>query len=104
MLGYCLDEVTHRQVTAAHAAAVQAALAWLEAEAAVVRRGHAGAQQHLADGLVGAWFDHATARTWTHSCTATSWSRPWRRGRGGRLTQLHARQLYRCAATAGHLY
>jgi len=104
VLGYCLDAATHRQVTAAHWAAVEAALAWLEAEAAVVRRGHAGAQQHLADGLVAARFDHATSRDLDPQLHSHVLVSTLAQGPDGRLTQLHARQLYRCAATAGHLY
>lgn len=101
---YLLDAATHAQVLAAHTAAVHAAVGWLEAEAAVVRRGQGGATEHRASGLVGARFDHATSRDLDpqlHSHVVIS---ALAAGPDGRYTKLHARQLYRCAATAGHLY
>lgn len=104
VLGYLLDQRTHTEVLAAHAAAVTAAIGWLEAEAAVVRRGHAGAIEQPAAGLIGARFDHATSRDLDpqlHSHVVVS---SLAAGPDGRHTGLHARQLYRCAATAGHLY
>ncbi|MGJ9414407.1 MobF family relaxase [Aeromicrobium sp. CF4.19] len=57
------DEDTRREVEAAHAAAVDRAVAYIEDEAAFTRSGVAGIRQHEAAGIVAARFDHFDSRT-----------------------------------------
>jgi conjugative relaxase-like TrwC/TraI family protein len=56
------DEDVRREVSEAHEAAWRAALAYLEREACVVRRGHGGAVREHGDGFVAAAFRHRTSR------------------------------------------
>ncbi|MGZ4391962.1 MAG: MobF family relaxase [Gaiellaceae bacterium] len=56
------DERVRRELSEAHETAWQAALAYLEREACVVRRGHAGAVREQAQGFVAAAFRHRTSR------------------------------------------
>ncbi|MGE3257869.1 MobF family relaxase [Pseudonocardia sp.] len=57
------DEATAAQVRAAHAAAVEAALGFLEAHASFSRRGRDGVEQIATAGLAAALFEHTTSRT-----------------------------------------
>src|SRR5919197_6327734 len=56
------DEQVRREISEAHEASWQAALGYLEQEACVVRRGHAGAVREHGDGFVAAAFRHRTSR------------------------------------------
>ena len=56
------DEAVRRAISDAHEASWQAALAYLEAEACVVRRGRGGAIREHGDGFVAAAFRHRTSR------------------------------------------
>ena len=56
------DEDTRAVLLAAHRAAVEQALAFLEDTAAFTRTGTNGCQQHKVDGLVAAGFDHWDSR------------------------------------------
>ncbi len=56
------DEATQAAVLAAHRAAVEQALAFLEDTAAFTRTGTDGCQQHKVDGLIAAGFDHWDSR------------------------------------------
>ena len=56
------DERVRREVSEAHDASWQAALAYLEREACVVRRGHGGAGREHGEGFVAAAFRHRTSR------------------------------------------
>ena len=56
------DEETRRKVSAAHAAAWQAALAYLEDEACVLRRGKNGVIRERGSGFVAAAYQHRTSR------------------------------------------
>src|SRR5205085_9204916 len=56
------DEDTRRAVNEAHAAAWQAALAYLEDEACVVRRGTGGVGREHGQGFVAAAYQHRTSR------------------------------------------
>jgi Ti-type conjugative transfer relaxase TraA len=92
------------EVVAGHQAAVDAALGHLERHAVFVRRGHAGAEAQLGDGLIGAAFRHRTSRAGdpqlhTHVVVANA-----ARGVDGRWSALDARHLYAHARTAGYLY
>jgi conjugative relaxase-like TrwC/TraI family protein len=56
------DERVHREISEAHDQAWQAALANLEREACVVRRGHGGTIREHGEGFVAAAFRHRTSR------------------------------------------
>src|SRR6266511_1618783 len=56
------DERVRREVSEAHESAWQAALAYLEREACVVRRGKGGAVREHGEGFVAAAFRHRTSR------------------------------------------
>src|SRR5919109_2047029 len=56
------DEQTRRAVNEAHTSAWQAALAYLEDEACVVRRGTGGVAREQAEGFVAAAYQHRTSR------------------------------------------
>lgn len=56
------DEGIRREVSEAHETAWQAALAYLEREACVVRRGHGGALREHGEGFLAAAFRHRTSR------------------------------------------
>jgi conjugative relaxase-like TrwC/TraI family protein len=56
------DERVRREVSEAHEAAWRAAVAYLEREACVVRRGHGGAIREHGQGFVAAAFRHRTSR------------------------------------------
>jgi conjugative relaxase-like TrwC/TraI family protein len=58
-----LDEATGREVRAAHAAAVAAALGFMEAHASFSRRGRDGLEQIATAGFAAALFEHTTSRT-----------------------------------------
>lgn len=95
---------TSAAVVEAHEAAVEAALGYLEREAAVVRRGRNGVHQLPASGLVAAAFRHRTSRAGdpqlhTHLVVANAG-----RGPDGRWGALDGRLLYGHARTAGFLY
>ena len=94
-----------REVGAAHDAAVDAALAVYEAEAARVRRGRGGKQVLQADGFVAAAFRHRTSRSGdphlhTHVVVANMAHAP----SDDRWTTLDGRQLYAWCRTTGFLY
>ena len=56
------DEAVRRAISDAHEASWQAALAYLESEACVVRRGRGGAIREHGEGFVAAAFRHRTSR------------------------------------------
>jgi len=93
-----------KEVVAAQEASVDAALGYLEREACMVRRGHAGAFQMTGAGFAGAAFRHRTSRAGdpqlhTHVLVANLAV-----GTDGEWSALDARLLYRQARTAGYLY
>ncbi|MFN8212147.1 MAG: MobF family relaxase [Candidatus Nanopelagicales bacterium] len=57
------DDATGRHVRAAHDAAVQAALGFMQAHASFSRRGRDGVEQIGSAGFAGALFEHTTSRT-----------------------------------------
>ncbi len=100
------DEDTRRAVNEAHVAAWQAALAYLEDEACVVRRGAGGVEREQAPGFVAAAYQHRTSRAQdphlhTHVIVANMARRPsdgkWRALDGEPILK-----TYRLAA--GYLY
>jgi len=98
------DPDVARETRAAHEAAVDAALAYMERHAAVARRGHGGLQLVPGNGFVGAAFRHRSSRAGdpqlhTHVLVANM-----TRGPDGRWTALDGRRLYAHAKTGGYLY
>ena len=98
------DDDVGAQVCGAHETAVDAALAYVERQAAVARRGAAGAESVAGNGFLGAAFRHRSSRAGdpqlhTHVLVANM-----TKGPDGRWTALDARHLYAHAKTAGCLY
>jgi len=98
------DDETSAALVSAHEKAVSAGLDYLEREACVVRRGHAGADDQRADGFLAARYRHRMSRSedpqlHTHVVLANT-----ARGPDGRFSALHGRALYRHAKAAGTLY
>ncbi len=100
------DEETRRAVNEAHTSAWQAALAYLEDEACVVRRGTGGVAREHGEGFVAAAYQHRTSRAQdphlhTHVIVANMARRPsdgkWRALDGEAILK-----TYRLAA--GYLY
>jgi conjugative relaxase-like TrwC/TraI family protein len=99
------DELVRHEVSEAHESAWQAALAYLEREACVVRRGHGGVERERGGGFVVAAFRHRTSRAQdphlhTHVIVANMTQAPdgeWRALDGEPLLR-----TYRLAA--GYLY
>src|SRR3954453_7704771 len=91
-------------LVAAHEAAVDAALEYVEAEAVRVRRGRDGVRTLAGGGLVAAAYRHRMSRAedpqlHTHAVAANL-----TRGADGRWSSLHGYLLYRHAKAAGTLY
>src|SRR5829696_6463939 len=88
----------------AHDRAVADALAYIEREAAVTRRGPGGVQQIAGNGFVAAAFRHRTSRAGdpqmhTHVLVANLTL-----GADGQWSTLDGRRIYAHAKTAGYLY
>jgi conjugative relaxase-like TrwC/TraI family protein len=96
---------TRRQVREAHEAAVDAALAVLEAEACRLRRGRGGAHIQPGEGFAAAAFRHRTSRSGDpHLHTHVVIANLARFEQDGRWTTLDGRQLYAWCRTVGFLY
>lgn len=98
------DAEVSREVREAHEAAVDAALGYMERQAAVGRRGRGGSESVLGNGFLAAAFRHRTSRAGdpqlhTHVLVANM-----TRGPDGRWTALDARRLYANAKIGGYLY
>ena len=98
------DPDTARAVRFAHEAAVDAAFAYVEREAARSRTGKNGVHEIEVNGLVAAGFRHRTSRAGdphlhTHQLVANMGE-----GVDGRWRTLDGRLLYLHASTAGYLY
>jgi Ti-type conjugative transfer relaxase TraA len=92
------------QIISAHDVAVAEALAYLEREACITRRGSGGAIRMPGRGFVAVAFRHRSSRAGdpllhTHVVVANA-----TQGQDGRWTALDGRELYRHAKTAGYLY
>ena len=93
------------EITAAHDSAVDAALGYLERNAAVSRRGHNGIEQVSADGFIAAAFRHRTSRAADpHLHTHALVPNMVRSTDDGRWRTLDARHLYAHSLTAGYVY
>ncbi|MCY7288598.1 MAG: relaxase domain-containing protein, partial [Cryobacterium sp.] len=93
------------EITAAHDAAVDAALGYLERHAAVSRRGHNGTEQVTADGFIAAVFRHRTSRAADpHLHTHALVPNMVRSSDDGRWRTIDARHLYAHSLTAGYVY
>ena len=102
------DRPTAGQVRAAHHAAVEQALAYLETTCAQAMRGHHGGAAQTrtvpTDGLIGCAFEHRTSRDGdpqlhTHVVTVNL-----AHGADGRWSAADTRALYHQAQTAGYVY
>ncbi len=98
------NEETGQVVLDAHDEAVRAAVAYLEDEACVVRRGRGGVNHLAGVGLVTAAFRHRTSREadpnlHTHLLTGNM-----SRGPDGRWTALYTPRLWHHGRTAGFVY
>ena len=93
------------EITAAHESAVDAALGYLERNAAVSRRGHNGTEQVSADGFIAAAFRHRTSRAADpHLHTHALVPNMVRSTDDGRWRTVDARHLYAHSLTAGYVY
>jgi conjugative relaxase-like TrwC/TraI family protein len=98
------DRQMRPEVRAAHDTAVREAVAYLEGNAAAVRRGHGGLVVEQAPGLVAAAFRHRTSRSGdpqlhTHVLVANL-----ARGSDGRWLALDRRRIYAHARAASFVY
>ena len=91
-------------LVACHEEAARAALGYLEDEAVVVRRGHAGERVERAGGLIAAAYRHRMSRALDPQLHTHVVAANLARGSDGRFTALHSSMLYRAAKTAGCLY
>jgi conjugative relaxase-like TrwC/TraI family protein len=91
-------------VREANAAAVAAALGYLERHAAIARRGHGGEQLVRGNGFIAALFQHRTSRAGDPLLHIHALIANLTRGPDGRWTALDGRALYAHAKTAGYLY
>jgi conjugative relaxase-like TrwC/TraI family protein len=97
------------QITAAHHAAVDDVLGWLEREAAYTRGGKAGVQQLDTTGLLAAAFDHRDSRAGdpdlhTHVAVSSKVRVVGSDGTAGRWLALDARVLFKATVTASERY
>jgi conjugative relaxase-like TrwC/TraI family protein len=99
------DERVRREISEAHEQAWQAALAYLEREACVVRRGHAGAVREHAEGFVAAAFRHRTSRAQDPHLHAHVIVANMARGADGAWRALDGKAILRTyRLAAGYLY
>ncbi len=97
------------QITAAHHAAVDDVLSWLEREATYTRGGKAGVQQLDTTGLMAAAFDHRDSRAGdpdlhTHVAVSSKVRAVGADGTPGRWLALDARVLFKATVTASERY
>ena len=97
------------QITAAHHAAVDDVLGWLEREAAYTRGGAGGVQQLDTTGLLAAKFDHRDSRAGdpdlhTHVAVSSKVRVRGADGTPGRWLALDARVLFKATVTASERY
>jgi conjugative relaxase-like TrwC/TraI family protein len=93
-----------RVLVDAHNQAVTAALAYLDASAVFVRRGHDGTTVEAGEGLIAAAYLHRMSRSLDPQLHTHVVAANLTRGPDGRFTALHGAPLYRAAKTAGYLY
>jgi conjugative relaxase-like TrwC/TraI family protein len=97
------DEITS-QLIVAHETAVRAAVDYLEDTAVQVRRGHAGGEVQMGEGLIAAAYRHRMSRALDPQLHTHVVAANMTRGPDGRYSALHGTPLYRAAKTAGYLY
>lgn len=99
------DEATSAKVRAAHDAAIEAALEFLQDHAAFTRRGKGGVVQADTEGYVAAAFTHRTSRAGDPQLhTHVLLSAKVRATTDGAWLALDGRELYEVQKAAGHLY
>jgi conjugative relaxase-like TrwC/TraI family protein len=104
LLALMSDAPIAAEVRDAHEATIDAALAYVEREAARSRTGHNGVNEIPVNGVIAAAFRHRTSRSGdphlhTHVLVANM-----ARGDDGNWRTLDGRQLYLYAKTTGYLY
>ncbi|HUP75541.1 MAG TPA: MobF family relaxase [Acidimicrobiales bacterium] len=98
------DPGVNLAVADAHQRAVDAALDYIERNAAFTRRGHGGAEVIESKGLLAAGFRHRTSRNGDPQLHTHVLVPNMVEGIDGRWGTLDGRHLYRHARTAGYLY
>ena len=98
------DVSTAAQAMAAHRAAVRTGLAYLDAHAALSRRGTDGVEQVGSDGLVAAVFDHRSSRAGDPQLHTHALLLNKVRCEDGRWRTIDATELYHHKKSAGMLY
>ena len=98
------DPGVNLAVRDAHQRSVDAALDYIERNAAFTRRGHAGAEVIPTKGLIAAGFRHRTSRNGDPQLHTHVLVPNMVEGIDGRWGTLDGRHLYRHARTAGYLY
>ncbi|MEO8698311.1 MAG: MobF family relaxase, partial [Acidimicrobiales bacterium] len=98
------DPGVNLAVRDAHQRAVDAALDYIERNAAFTRRGHGGAEVIPTNGLIAAGFRHRTSRNGDPQLHTHVLVPNIVKGIDGRWGTLDGRHLYRHARTAGYLY
>jgi conjugative relaxase-like TrwC/TraI family protein len=104
LLALLSDAPVAAEVRDAHEAAVDAALAYVEQEAARSRTGHNGVNEIPVNGVIAAAFRHRTSRAGDPHLHSHVLVANMARGDDGRWRTLDGRQLYLHAKTAGYLY
>jgi conjugative relaxase-like TrwC/TraI family protein len=98
------DVPTAAAVAAAHEDAVDAAVAYLEDAACVVRRGRGGRVRLPGVGLVGAAFRHRTSRAGDPNLHSHAVVANMTRGPDGQWSALFSQAVFRHGRTAGFIY
>ena len=104
LLGALGPEDVGAEVADAHHRAVEAAVAYLEEQAAFLRRGINGIERVAATGLVAASFTHCSSRAGDPALHSHVLVANMARDHEGRFGALDGRAIYRHAKTAGYLY
>ncbi len=92
------------EVVAAHEAAAAQTVSYLEENATMTRRGHAGAERISGEGLAVAAFRHRTSRAGDPHLHSHLLVANMTEGVDGRFGALHGTLIYQHARTAGFLY
>ncbi len=98
------NEHLHREIEAAHHAAIDSAFAYLESAAVSVRRGAGGAQVLEGGGFVAFAVTHTDSRSLDPQLHDHVLIANMTTGPDGRWTALDGRDIYRHAKTTGYIY
>ncbi len=92
------------EMVAAHEAAVDAAVGWIEGTSVLVRRGPQGHIRLAGEGLIAAAYRHRMSRALDPQLHTHVVAANLARGPDGRFTALFGTPIYQAAKTAGYLY